>query len=168
MRDLNPYFPGDAPDAEVLGLLGGVILVLALVFTGAAVLLTSRHPRVRRLALVVLAAPGLVGMLAVGFFVKEVGARHFGEWAELKALLQHYSAQVSQRVRTADGYLPPDEYRAVQESLLTPAPTFQFRGTSEPVQLRMMMSVWPYVGVDFGHGANAVFNPTTMVCIYSD
>jgi len=30
------------------------------------------------------------------------------------------------------------------------------------------MTVPPYVGVDFGHGANAVFDPPTMWCIYSD
>ena len=36
------------------------------------------------------------------------------------------------------------------------------------VHLRMAHGVYPYVGVDFGGGANAFFDPRTMICTYSD
>jgi hypothetical protein len=32
----------------------------------------------------------------------------------------------------------------------------------------MAHGVYPYVGVDFGGGANALFDPRTMICTYSD
>jgi hypothetical protein len=67
-----------------------------------------------------------------------------------------------------DGRLTMSQYNDIQEKLFTPSPTFQFEGTRQPVRLRMMQTVPPYVGVDSGSGANAVFDPTTMVCIYSD
>jgi hypothetical protein len=32
----------------------------------------------------------------------------------------------------------------------------------------MMTSLAPYVGVDFGEGQDAVFDPDTMLCTYAD
>jgi len=57
---------------------------------------------------------------------------------------------------------------AIEARLLDPPPTFQFAALQEPVKLRIMQTTPPYVGVDFGNGANAVFDPHTMICIYSD
>lgn len=168
MRDLNPYFPGDAPGAEVLGIAGAMLMGATVVCAAIALLLTSTHPRARRVAMFALAVPTIVAALAIGVSITEVGSRHFGEWAQLKALIRDYSARVAKRAESADGRLTSAGYEALQQELLTPAPTFHFRGSRQPVRLRMMMTVWPYVGVDFGEGANAVFNPVTMVCIYSD
>jgi hypothetical protein len=168
MRDLNPYFPGDAPGAEVLGMLGALVMVPTVVIAVSCFFFMSRYPRLRQITMFALSVPALAGTLGLGLFVTEVGSRHFGEWAQLKALIADYAAQVAQRARSEDGQLSSAEYDAIQNELLTPAPTFLFRGTRAPVRLRMMMTLWPYVGVDFGEGANAVFNPMTMVCIYSD
>jgi hypothetical protein len=37
-----------------------------------------------------------------------------------------------------------------------------------PVQLRMAHGIPPYVGIDFGDGGHALFDPVTMLCTYSD
>ncbi len=36
------------------------------------------------------------------------------------------------------------------------------------VSLRMAHRVYPYVGVDFGSGSHALFDPRTMICSYAD
>ena len=168
MRNLTPYFPGDPPAAELLGIFGALVIVPTLATAVAAFSMTSRYPRVRRVAMTALGIPALAGTLALGAFAVSVGARHFGEWAQLKSLIRRYSTRVAERAGPANYRLSPSQYHAIQSELLTPAPTFQFSGTHTAVRLRMMMTVWPYVGVDFGSGANAVFNPVTMICIYSD
>jgi hypothetical protein len=64
--------------------------------------------------------------------------------------------------------LTDTEYDAVKSRLLTRQPTFASRGFREPLKIRMMQTIPPYVGVDFGEGRNAVFDLTTMICTYSD
>jgi hypothetical protein len=55
------------------------------------------------------------------------------------------------------------ENRHIPESL-----PLRFPGTTEVANLRMYRGVFPYVAVDFGHGAVAAFDPLTMLCVYSD
>jgi hypothetical protein len=165
---MNPYFPGDAPGAEMLGILGAGLFVPVSMLLVVFLLLTRRRPRARLAAVALLALPMLLAVGAMGFAAVDVGSRHFGQWAQLKELLGRYSNLVAAEAKGPEGRLTPEQYRDIQARLLTPAPTFQFAGTQEPVRLRMMMTIPPYVGVDFGHGANAVFDLRTMWCIYSD
>lgn len=94
-----------------------------------------------------------------------IGRRHFGEWADLKKLIRQYSDVVAAEIEKGED---PRQVAALQVKLLTPTPTFKFTSLREPVRLEVMQTEPPYVGVDFGNGANAVFDPRTMICKYSD
>jgi hypothetical protein len=153
---MNPYFPGDAPDAEVLGILGAALFVPAFGILLGCLLLTRRYPLARLVSVALLGLPLILGATGMGFAAVAVGSRHVGQWSQLKDLIGRYARLVAAEAKGADGRLTEGQYQDVQVRLLTPAPTFQFAGTQEPVRLRMMMTVPPYVGVDFGHGANAV------------
>lgn len=106
-----------------------------------------------------------LGLLAV-FMVSTFGIlrRHFGEWAQLRALLIEYSEKV-ERAHEERG---SGSLAAIEMDILASAPEFKFRELRDPVRLRIMQTTPPYVGVDFGEGANAVFDPKTMICLYSD
>lgn len=167
LRNSIWYFPGDPPVFETLAtiaLLAGAVLVvlggLIFVATYPKALRRFRRSSLRWISwsLAVLAIP-------LAFATFGIGRRHVGEWAELKALISHYSGLVAAEVERGGG---TTQLPALEMRLLNPPPTFQFEGYPGPVQIRIMQTTPPYVGVDFGNGANAVFDPRTMVCIYAD
>lgn len=161
------YFPGDPPVFETVAtvtllLIGALAIFGALAFLGTISNVSWRFRRpMLRIAL------GLTCLLVIPLVISIVGIsrRHFGEWAQLKALIRHYSEIVGHEVERNGN---PSRLRAIEAQLLTPPPTFQFAALQEPVRLRIMQTTPPYVGVDFGGGANAVFDPLTMICVYAD
>lgn len=166
-RDSIWYFPGDPPVFEMLAMLclfalGGLAVVCSLVFL---VTLSEKTSRLRRTLLIWLSVS--MTPFAVILFGAAVGIskRHFGEWARLKSLLQQYSSLVAAEIEKGED---PRQAAALQLKLLSPSPTFKFKALSEPVRLEIMQTEPPYVGVDFGNGAHAVFDPQTMICTYSD
>ncbi|RKH49734.1 hypothetical protein D7Y23_15790 [Corallococcus sp. AB050B] len=106
-------------------------------------------------------------LLLVPVFV-QIAGRHWGEWAHLKALLQDNEARVRAFSSRADGALSEEEYARAKAWLEQQSATFRFTSEPEPVRIHMRRTVPPYLGVDFGQGQNAVFEPVTMFCIYSD
>lgn len=161
------YFPGDPPVFEGIATLcllalGCLAALWALTF---AVTLSGRLRRYRRkmnISVTLLMIPLAVSLLIAGLCISR---RSFGEWAELKKLIQDYSQRVSSEVEAGQD---PQQLAALELKLLSPAPTFKFKALREPVRLRLIQTTPPYVGVDFGDGANAVFDPVTMICTYSD
>jgi hypothetical protein len=107
-------------------------------------------------------APCAIALVAAGLGISR---RHSGEWAGLKALIREYSNRVAAEIENGED---PNQLAALEMKLLTPAPTFKFKSLPEPVRLKVMQASPPYVGVDFGNGANAVFDPVTMICTYAD
>ena len=65
------------------------------------------------------------------------------------------------------GLLSKDEFARLKQQFI-PSPVEVELAGFGPVHLRMAHGIYPYVGVDFGEGRNAFFNPNTMVCKYSD
>jgi hypothetical protein len=166
-RDSIWYFPGDPPVFEMLATLS--LLALGGLAVGCCMVFLVTHPgktrRFRRKLLIVCSA--LMTPFAIIFLgaVLGIGRRHFGEWAELKATIQKHSDIVAAEIERGED---PRQVAFLEMKLLSPAPTFKFRALREPVRLKIMQTKPPYVGVDFGHGANAVFDPQTMICTYSD
>jgi hypothetical protein len=163
------YFPGDPPIADVVLECGAAVVAYAAM--GLVVAFVAGHyantPLLRYVRMVgsgglVLAVVGLAPVAA------EVGKRQFGEWAELKSILGQNEAIVHQLVGREGGQLSEAEYEKARAWFQQNPVYFQFRELPQPTRVRMMTSLAPYVGVDFGDGQNAVFDPETMVCTYAD
>lgn len=164
----NPYFPGDPPWPETIGLLSAYLLGACVVLVVLTVVVTRRFPRVRKSVLVLIAVPIAAGLAGAGYFIVKIGTRHFGDWAKLKAELRRTASVTKGFAKGPDGILTDAEFDKAEEAIAAMSPRFQFKGTSEPVTIRVVTKGWPYVGVDFGDGANAWFDLNTMICTYSD
>ncbi|MBY0273930.1 hypothetical protein K2Z84_01220 [Candidatus Binatia bacterium] len=151
-------FPGDPPLPDILFELSTIVLVVLIVASALTAVVRSSTWRVwLRRALLALAILPLVGLLAGGCVIAN---RHFGEWRQLRRQLRlsHDFARAA-----------ADEGRSVLAADLPPQlAEFRFSGLQKPVRIRIMSGREPYVGVDFGEGANAMFDPVTMLCTYSD
>jgi hypothetical protein len=110
----------------------------------------------------------LVSFLVLLPVFGQIAGRHWGEWGRLKATLQANEARIRAFSSRDDEVLSEEEYARAKAWLLAQPVTFQFKTESEPVRIHMRRTVPPYLGVDFGQGQNAVFDPVTMICIYSD
>ncbi len=153
------YFPGDPPALDIIFELS-VILLVALIIASALTRIirssTWTQWLLRRGLLLVAVVP-LVGVLAGGCVIAN---RHFGEWRQLSSQLR-LSRDLAQAAA--------DEGRSVLAVELPPQLSeFRFSGLRDPVRIRIMSAREPYVGVDFGGGANAMFDLVTMRCVYSD
>ena len=162
------YFPGDGPVFELFGVLGGLAFAVGLIpLVLSLVIGRQRRDWLVRLIRWLARGPAILGVALLAIASVGVLNRHFGEWAKLKAALVEQSERV--RARASDPtQLSPEEFQQLNQELMTPPPSFTFRAMPEPVHIRIMQTVPPFVGVDFGYGANAVFDLTTMVCTYSD
>jgi hypothetical protein len=161
------HFPGDAPWADLMLGLGELLSLLAAVLWLVARAL-RRLLRLRRAWENALAGPILLGFVSTVLATGAISSRHFGEWRELKVLLHRYSDMVEKEVPDRNRSLTHVEHEAIKGRLFTSEPVFVSRGFLKPLEIRMMQGRAPYVGVDFGAGRNAVFDPTTMICTYSD
>ncbi|RKH24687.1 hypothetical protein D7Y15_29320 [Corallococcus sp. AB030] len=110
----------------------------------------------------------LVSFLVLLPVFGQIAGRHWGEWGRLKALLQDNEARVRAFSSRADGVLSEEEYARAKAWWLDQPATFRFETEPEPVRIHLRRTNPPYLVVDFGEGQNAVFDPVTMHCIYSD
>lgn len=164
------YFPGDPPFFEtvVTLALAGLLPVVLLLLVSRGLTKVSSLRRLGHLMRMVLMLPlAVLGCALLGACFG-IMSRHFGEWAKLKKMLQIQSARIEEHVKRPGGTLSPSEMAQLEIKFLTPAPSFKFKALDEPVQLRVMANTPPYVGLDFGNGANAVLDPETMICVYAD
>ncbi|NNB86325.1 hypothetical protein HI113_13480 [Corallococcus exiguus] len=167
LSDSHP-FPGDPPAADMLteiALSGWLFILVGYVPFFVA---RKESDRILRLWRRVIPPLILLSFLAMSSALAQVGRRHWGEWGLLKAMLQDNEARVRRFSSRADGALSEEEFAQAKAWLLTQPATFHFDAESEPVRIHMRRTVPPYLGVDFGQGQNAVFDPVTMICIYSD
>src|SRR5262245_33394029 len=111
---MNPYFPGDAPGAEALGILGAGLFVPVSMLLLVFLRLARRHPRARLGGVVLLALTMVLAVGAMGFAAIDVGSRHFGQWAQLRDLLVRYSELVAAQAKGPGGRLTSEQYRDIQ------------------------------------------------------
>ncbi|WP_338280062.1 hypothetical protein [Corallococcus caeni] len=110
----------------------------------------------------------LLSFLTLSPAFAQVAGRHWGEWGHLKAMLQDNEARVRAFSSRADGVLSEEEYARAKAWWSEQPATFRFEKEPEPVRVHLRRTAPPYLVVDFGRGQNAVFDPVTMRCIYSD
>ncbi|CAM4313508.1 hypothetical protein COEX109129_17940 [Corallococcus exiguus] len=161
-------FPGDPPAADMLvevALCGWLFILVGHCFF----FLARKEPdRIVRLWRWVLPPLTLLSFLAMSPALAEVAGRHWGEWGRLKAMLQDNEIRVRAFSSRADGALSEEEFARAKAWLQEQPVLFRFTAEPEPVRIHMRRTVPPYLGVDFGDGQNAVFEPVTMLCVYSD
>ncbi|RKG78572.1 hypothetical protein D7W79_12525 [Corallococcus exercitus] len=169
LSQLTKYpFPGDPPVADLnteLALYGWPFILVGYCFFFVA---RKEPARIIQLWRNVLHPLTLLSFLAIAPSFALVAVRHWGEWSDLKAMLQVHEARVRALSSRADGTLSQDEFARAKAWFQEQPVTFRFALKSEPVKLRLMMTIPPYVGVDFRDGGAAVFDPVTMACISSD
>lgn len=167
MKQSYWYFPGDPPVLDLLPYLGALCALLGgVLFLCTFVLVRRWRLPARWIALflaglgVVVAIPGLV----------VIGHRHTSTWEPVRSAIRHYDQVIGEAVREQRLTLPRSSaaFERLRATYLPNDQIVHLAGWERPVKLRMAHGVPPYVGVDFGGGAHAMFDPTTMICTYSD
>lgn len=167
MKQSYWYFPGDPPVFDILPYLGALYAVLGCVLFLSTFMLVRRwRPVARWIALflvgsgVVVALPGLV----------VIGHRHTSAWEPVRSAIRHHARVIGEAVREQRLTLPLSNvaFERLRAMYLPNDQVVHLAGWERPVRLRMAHGVPPYVGVDFGGGAYALFDSKTMVCTYSD
>jgi hypothetical protein len=156
-------FPGDPPIFDLMffaaAFAAGVNLPIAV--------LVARSERPR--GLIVLLSHISAGMAAILFIASAAGIleRHDSRWREIRNGIRQYGDAIAAATGDKNRVLTHDEFRRFHDRFMPQPIPIVLRGYGV-VHLRMAHGVYPYVGVDFGGGANALFDPRTMFCTYSD
>ncbi len=97
-----------------------------------------------------------------------ISARNFGEWGQLKSLLQNYEVQVNQFIIENGAITTLEKKMRLYEHY--PPPQFKFSGSNEIIYVQYLewISSNSKIGISWGRDANASFDLGTMICIYSD
>lgn len=162
-------FPGDPPYLDVSLMLAAVAMVSGL----AGATLFRRQLAASRLggaawwpygiALTATTVATATALTCLG----GVGYRHSVAWRGVRNGLAHYGGLIASDVGDRRQILTEQQFRALQRRLLPSPVPIELPGWGT-VRLRMAHAQYPYVGVDFGDGRHALFDPDTMICIYSD
>ena len=156
-------FPGDPPLFDVLLYPAGMATVV-----NAPVWLITKRWWDRTSAVRTVSRTSVSVSLAL-FVVAAAGIaeRHDARWSAIRTGIRQYGDEIAAAAGDPNKVLSHDEFVELKGRFLpTPVPVhLPGYGT---VTLRMAHGIYPYVGVDFGGGANALFDPRTMRCTYSD
>ena len=157
---LQWWLPGDGPYE---------VLPLAIAFCAGGLAswrLRDAGPTIELLARTTLVLAGLVGLQVLFPQV----SRRVGPWVSLRRVLIQRSSEVA-NTAAALGIPPgkpiPRNLVGVNEERVA-VPRFYFPLVGREVRVRLMTTVPPYVGVDYGGGRNCVFDLGSMECTYAD
>jgi hypothetical protein len=162
------YFPGDPPTAEMMAipsLLGLVLCAIGLAANHVRTLARNEARFVRLGSLAVLIPLALCLLVSSGSLVYR---RFSPAWMDVRKGIR----EVGDAVLVASGgnkkrILARSEFVSLKNQFI-PSPIEVRLDGFGIVHLRMAHADYPYVGVDFGEGRNALFDPDTMLCTYSD
>jgi len=156
-------FPGDPP---LFDLLLVAVAIAAAVNLPLAVIVDRLRPR-RSLVLSLPRTCATVAMIVFVICAAPILERHDARWRAVRYGIRQYGDAIAAAAGNKDRVLTEEEFHRFHDQFMPqPIPvTLPGYGT---VHLRMAHGVYPYVGVDFGGGANALFEPRTMLCTYSD
>jgi hypothetical protein len=118
----------------------------------------------------VLSLPRTCATLAMILFVISAAPileRHDARWREVRNGIRQYGDAIAAAAGSQGRLLTEEEFHRLHDQFMPEPIPVTLRGYGI-VRLRMAHRVYPYVGVDFGGGANAIFEPRTMLCTYSD
>lgn len=164
---INPTpwnFPGDPPLFDLLIYGAGVA---ALVNVPLALIVNRLRGHSRGL---ILSIPRLSSAAALIMLFASAGGileRHDARWAAVRDGIRQYGDAIAKAAGSKDRVLTEQEFRRFHDQFMPQPVPVILRGYGT-VHLRMAHGVYPYIGVDFGGGANALFDPRTMICTYSD
>ena len=163
---INPTpwnFPGDPPLFDLVIYAAGIAAVINV--PAWLVVRQLAGPRVPPASL-----PRLCSILSLAMFATSVIGileRHDARWADIRNGIRRYGDAIASAAGDRNRFLSHEEFEKFKRDFMpTPVPV-RLAGYGT-VTLRMAHGVYPYVGVDFGGGAHALFDPRTMICTYSD
>jgi len=157
-------FPGDPPLFERLIHAAGIAAVMNL----PTWLFVSRLAT-RPLGLFG-SLPRLCSILSIAMFAGSAGGileRHDARWVPIRNGIWQYGDSIAAAAGDKHRVLSHEEFERFKNEFMPTPVSVRLPGHGT-VRLRMAHGVYPYVGVDFGGGANALFDPRTMICTYSD
>jgi hypothetical protein len=93
--------------------------------------------------------------------------RHDARWAAVRHGIRQYGDTIAMASGDKHHVLSHEEFERLKQQFM-PRPVPVLLPGFGMVQLRMAHGVYPYVGVDFSDASHALFDPTTMLCTYSD
>ena len=155
------YFPGDPPVLDL-----ALIPASAALLFGVVAILSLREQASRRLG----ACARLSCLWAFVVFVfclGGIGFRFTPAWKEVREGIRHYGDQIAAEVGSRHRVLTTTEFEDLKAKYMPQPISVRLSGFGT-VNLRMAHGVYPYIGVDFGSGSHALFNPRTMICSYAD
>ena len=164
-------FPGDPPLADLSATYGLLILLATL-----AVRTTILRPRGREASQWMASAvarrrvsSGILALAIAGCLLGFGGLvpRHLGRWRAVQEALLEEVARIEKEHQGA-GELSLVEYVVIDSRLQSSPRRFVLTECGDSARIRVMQTTSPYVGLDFGDGRNAVFEPHSMVAIYTD
>jgi hypothetical protein len=165
IADQGWWFPGDPPMLDLalppaaLGFLGGAFVWWRLT--------AVRRNEGARLLLVLSAAVTASAAVALAGCAAGIGFRQSAAWSDLRHAIRQAGDAVAADASNPTAVLDRAEFEALRQKHVPRPIEITLRGFG-PVQLRMAHGVYPYVGVDFGEGRHAFFEPRSMACTYSD
>jgi len=156
LKDPIEFFPGDPPWGEYLIKL--LVITASLSFAALLLALAANQRGVARK----LGVTTLVVLTPIAWFVTE---RHTGPWKAFQIKLVDFEGKARQALQRCN-----QNYDCASDYLDTTygTTTFQFTSNHRPVRLFIRRRGDRLAVVDFGHGANAVFDSTWMLTVYSD
>jgi hypothetical protein len=160
---INPTpwnFPGDPPLFELLIWSGGVLALVCLPLWSLCRKFLPRLAPVPKCG-------SIVSLAMIAVAILGILERHDGRWAAVRNGIRTYGDRIGAAAGDRRKTLSDEEYEHLKRTIMpNPVPvSLPGYGT---VNLRMAHGNYPYVGADFGNGANAFFDPSTMICTYSD
>jgi hypothetical protein len=158
-------FPGDPPIFDLLIVPAALSSVLAL--TLWLVLRRSTKTTATRFLASGILAAAIFSAATCGACAAGILERHDARWTAVRRGIREYGDAIAAAAGDKHHVLTPDEFERLHERFMPKPIAVDLPGFGT-VHLRMAHGVYPYVGVDFGNGANALFDPRTMICTYSD
>ena len=159
------YFPGDPPVAEFAFMFAPVGVLLCLGVLAVSPYLAGGRVPVRPLRI---ASGAMLLVLCLSSFIAtgSVLYRFSPAWNPVRTGIRRLGDQIL-AASGGDRTLTSTEFDRLKQRFVPkpiPVPLAGF-GT---VHLYMGSTAYPYIGVNFGQGRNADFDPDTMICTYSD
>jgi len=107
----------------------------------------------------------ILSLVLLAIPVAGILERHGPRWAAIRDGIRQYGDEIAAATGSKDRVLSWEECREFEARF--PPRHVQLPGYGM-VTLRIFNGFYPYVGVDFGGGSNALFDLRTMICTYSD
>jgi hypothetical protein len=157
-----PELPGDDLFSDLLPSLSVFWLSVGL----AILLLRVLVRRLFRIPWIVPVVPISVSLVGLALGLPSIAARHEGRWADLKQELRDYAREI--RAYEAAHGIVDTKWKAHEMRRTLGWRAFMFADGPEVFLEYLWWHRPGRVGIVWGRGRTAVFDPDTMWCVYTD